>query len=89
MWPSFLPGDTQSGTSVATEFNHVNSDLILLPVYLLTYKYRDKIYRFLVNGQTGKMDGDKPVSYRRIAIAVAIGIVLLLLLWLLLRGSGR
>ena len=34
--------------------------MILLPIYLLTYRYRDKIYRFLINGQTGKMAGDKP-----------------------------
>ena len=34
-------------------------DLILLPVYLLSYRYRDKLYRFLLNGQTGKAAGDK------------------------------
>ncbi|HEV2970793.1 MAG TPA: zinc ribbon domain-containing protein [Pirellulales bacterium] len=85
---SFLPGDTQSGTTVETEFSHVNSDLILLPVYLLTYRYRDTIYRFLVNGQTGKTCGDKPFSGLRIGIAIGMAVLLILIIWLLfyLRG---
>ncbi len=82
---SFLPGDTQSGTVVETEFSHVSSDLILLPVYLLTYRYRDKLYRFLINGQTGKMTGDKPLSMWRIGVAIGLVILLLLIVWLLAR----
>lgn len=80
----FLPGDTQSGVTVETQFSNVNSDLILLPIYLLTYKYRDKLYRFLVNGQTGKFCGDKPLSYRRIAVAVGFVILLIVVIWLLM-----
>jgi DNA-directed RNA polymerase subunit RPC12/RpoP len=82
----FLPGDTQSGTVVETQFSHVSSDLILLPVYLLTYRYRDKPYRFLINGQTGKMTGDKPLSMRRIAVAIGLVILLLFIIWLLVRS---
>jgi len=80
---AFMPGDTNSGLAVETEFSHVNSDLILLPVYLLTYKYRDKLYRFLVNGQTGKLCGDKPLSMIRIIAAIGIVVVIVLLIWIL------
>lgn len=69
---AFLPGDTHSGLSVATRFDQVNSDLTLAPVYILSYKYREKIYRFLVNGQTGKFAGDKPVSFKRIIAAIVL-----------------
>jgi hypothetical protein len=86
---AFLPGDTQNGVAVETQFSHVNSDLILLPVYLLTYKYRDKIYRFLVNGQTGKMCGDKPLSWLRIALAVGLAVLLVFIIWLLLHLRGH
>jgi hypothetical protein len=82
----FLPGDTQSGTVVETEFSNINSDLILLPIYLLTYRYRDKVYRFLINGQTGKMAGDKPLSPWRIALAIGLVILLLVIVWLLARS---
>jgi hypothetical protein len=79
---SHLPGDTHSGLAVRTNFSDVNSDLCVLPVYVLSYKYKDKLFRFLVNGQTGKMAGDKPISWQRIGIVVGVvlGIVLLVLL---------
>jgi hypothetical protein len=75
----FLPGDTHRGLAAETEFSHISSDLCLLPIYILSYRYHDKLYRFLLNGQTGKMAGDKPVSKQRIAIAVGLGIAIVLL----------
>lgn len=70
-----LPGDTYRELRVGTEFSSVNSDLILLPIYLLSYKYKGRLYRFMVNGQTGKLSGDKPLSAWRIAIAAAAGLL--------------
>jgi len=37
-------------------------DYALLPVWVYAYNYRDKIYNFYVNGQTGKIVGRTPVS---------------------------
>jgi DNA-directed RNA polymerase subunit RPC12/RpoP len=76
----FLPGDTHNGVKLHTEFSHVNSDLCLLPIYILSYRYRDKIYRYLLNGQTGKMAGDKPLSAKRIALFVAAIVLFILLI---------
>ncbi len=83
---AFLPGDTHSGLEVETEFSQVNSDLILLPVYLLSYRYRDKLYRFLVNGQTGKVAGDKPISGWKVGIVVGLAVVLAVVVFLVLAG---
>ena len=80
---AMLPGDTHRDLRLETYFRDVNSDLVLLPVYLLSYRYRDKLYRFLLNGQTGKAAGDKPVSWLKIALAAGIGIAAVLLLVLL------
>jgi Zn finger protein HypA/HybF involved in hydrogenase expression len=74
-----LPGDTHNGLVVQTRFRNVNSDLCLLPVYILSYRYLDRLYRFLVNGQTGKCAGDKPLSWQRIGFAVAAAVALVLL----------
>lgn len=85
----FLPGDTSRNLQVSTNFSHVNSDLCLLPVYLLSYRYRDTLYRFMVNGQTGKVAGDKPLSWRRILVFSGIMLAVLLLiffLWMLIAG---
>lgn len=85
---AFLPGDTHRNLSVKTHFGHVNSDLCLLPIYIASYKYQDKIYRFLLNGQTGRMAGDKPVSWQRIAILVAVLVAVLLAVFLILAGAS-
>jgi DNA-directed RNA polymerase subunit RPC12/RpoP len=77
----FLPGDTHSSVKVQTEFSHASSDLCLLPIYILSYRYRDKVYRYLLNGQTGKMAGDKPLSAQRIALFVAAILLCVILVW--------
>ncbi|MBN8603726.1 MAG: hypothetical protein J0M26_22105 [Planctomycetes bacterium] len=79
---SFLPGDEHSDLRVETRLTKHDSDLVLLPVHILTYRYKDKLYRFIVNGQTGKLIGQKPVSAPR--IAAAIGVVLLIILIIVL-----
>ncbi len=77
---AFLPGDEYRDVNVSTYFSKIHSDLCLLPVYILTYHYDDQLYRFLVNGQTGRCAGDKPVSRTRVgglvgAIAVLVLVV--------------
>jgi hypothetical protein len=88
---AFLPGDTHSDLAAETRFSQQHSDLCLLPVYVLSYRYRDKLYRFLLNGQTGKMDGDKPVSHTRIAIVVGVlaAVVIVLVIIALLMASAQ
>jgi len=82
---AFLPGDDHRGLTVDTRFEHVNSDLILLPVYLLSYRYQDKVYRFLVNGQTGRTAGDKPLSKARIGAAIGVALLVIAIIVLLFR----
>lgn len=84
---AFLPGDTHRAVAVQTEFSDTTADLILLPLYLLSYRYGDKVYRFMVNGQTGHVISEKPLSPLRIGLAVAGGLLLLLLAWLLIYFS--
>lgn len=40
---------------------------VLLPVWILNTKYKDKIYTFAMNGQTGKMIGTLPICPKRTA----------------------
>ena len=83
-----LPGDTHSQLSVETNFSQINSDLCLLPIYIASYRYQDKVWRFLMNGQTGKIAGDKPVSWQRILFAVG-GVLLLIVVFLLLVAAMK
>ena len=36
----------------------------LLPVWMLTTRYQDKLYTFAMNGQTGKMVGNLPIDWK-------------------------
>ena len=44
----------------------VATDYLLLPVWMMNYKYKEKTYTFAINGQTGRMVGKLPVSALRI-----------------------
>ncbi len=72
-----MPGDTYSRLQVSTEFELNEIDLVYLPVHVLSYRYRDRVYRFLVNGQTGRFAGEKPVSGVRIAVAITLLLLLI------------
>ncbi|MBP5245262.1 MAG: hypothetical protein J6036_02260 [Clostridia bacterium] len=46
---------------------------VLLPVYLLNLKYMGKNYRFAINGQTGKVVGELPISkFKKLLYYLAI-----------------
>lgn len=77
---AFMPGDTHRSLDVQTWFSYIHADLCLLPVYVWSYRYRDKLYRFVVNGQTGKVTGRKPVSGTRVTIFVVCLIIVILLI---------
>ncbi len=49
---------------------------IMLPIYSAAYHYKDKVYNLLINGQTGEIEGEYPLSIIKIAIAVILAIIL-------------
>lgn len=85
----FLPGDTHRGLHTSTHFTQISRDLIFLPIYILSYRYKDKVYRFLVNGQTGHVAGDKPLSSWRIGGAIGMGLMLILVIVIVALILGR
>ncbi|MGN0318557.1 MAG: hypothetical protein ACI4E1_11570 [Lachnospira sp.] len=71
-----LARDTITGySSVTVLSNHIDmnsrgSEYSLLPVWNLSYRYKGKNYQFMINGQTGKIVAERPIS---IAKAFAYG----------------
>ncbi len=51
---------------------------ILTPIWASGYFYNGKHYSFVVNGQTGRIAGDYPISPVKVAIAVVLGVLLLI-----------
>lgn len=74
-----IGGDEQRISSVSTDYSDERFKHLLLPIWMAAYRYRGKSYRFIVNGQTGRVQGERPWSVWKIAGAVAAGLVFLAL----------
>ena len=83
-----IGGDQQRVDALDTEFGEVTFKHILLPVWIAAYRYRGKTFRFVVNGRTGKVRGERPYSAWKIIAAMIIGALLMALLFSVLYGSG-
>ena len=71
-----IGGDRQRISSIDTKVSDVTFKHILLPVWLAAYKYRGKTYRFVVNGRTGRVQGERPYSALKITIAIILVAIL-------------
>jgi DNA-directed RNA polymerase subunit RPC12/RpoP len=70
-----IGGDRQRIHAIDTDVRNVTFKHILLPVWMAAYKYRGQTYRFVVNGRTGRVQGERPWSAIKITIAVALGLL--------------
>lgn len=52
-------------TSKQLQVAHGKAKYVLLPVWMLYTKYKEKTYLFAMNGQTGKMTGSFPICPKR------------------------
>ena len=59
----------------ASVLSDVDGRPILLPVYIGTWRYKDRPYRVLINGQTGRLTGKAPISWIKVGLAVGIPLV--------------
>jgi len=67
-----IGGDVQRIDQIESAFSDETFKHVLLPVWTAAYRYGGKSYRFLVNGQTGKVQGERPWSVWKIAFAVVL-----------------
>ena len=73
--------NTVRSLRVKTSYTKIKYKYLLLPVWMAHFKYKDKIYQFMVNGQTGKVSGKIPISPAKVAISVVGVLLLLALMW--------
>ena len=67
-----VPGDTHRFLRVNTSFYKITYKHILLPIWVASYYYKNKLYHFLVNGQTGEVQGYAPLSWLKIGIVAGV-----------------
>jgi Zn finger protein HypA/HybF involved in hydrogenase expression len=73
-----IPGDTYRNLQIHPVYSARTFKHILVPVWLLSYKFREKAYQVVVNGVTGMMAGEYPKSPWKIALLVLAAIIVAL-----------
>jgi len=78
-----VPGDTHRNLQVSPDYSGQTFKHILVPLWLLTYQYRQRTYQVVMNGYTGTMAGEYPKSWVKIFFAIllvlaAVGVAVLL-----------
>lgn len=75
--------NTVTPTTNSINLSNSKSYYVLLPVWMLNIKYKDKIYTFAMNGQTGKLIGNIPIDKKK---AILIWILLFVISFLIMFG---
>ena len=69
--------------SMDLDFSDESWRYILLPLYLATYRYGDKHYQVMINGQSGTIAGQRPVDWKKVLAATGGALLPSVLLGLL------
>ncbi|MBI9100762.1 MAG: hypothetical protein JEY91_19980 [Spirochaetaceae bacterium] len=86
-----IGGDEQRISSKNSSYNDIKFKHLLLPVWISAYKFKDKIYNFMVNARTGEVQGNRPYSVAKILFALlcaAIVIAAGIFVYLYFEGNG-
>jgi hypothetical protein len=67
-----IGGDHQRVSSVNTNYSNFTFKHILLPIWISAYRYNNKSYRYLINGRSGEVQGEYPVSIFKIIMVIVI-----------------
>lgn len=67
-----IGGDTQRIVSLRTVYSGVTFKYVVLPVYAMKYKFRNRFFPVLINGVTGEIVGKRPYSWIKITALVAV-----------------
>lgn len=73
-----IGGDKQRIHVLKTRMDALTFKHLLLPVWMLAYRWHDRPYRVFVNAATGEVQGERPYSWVKItSLAVAVATLIL------------
>lgn len=73
-----IGGDRQRIRNMQTQHSDTTFKHVLLPLWSAAFEFRNKTYRFVVNGRTGKTKGERPYSIVKI-MAAGLGVAALII----------
>jgi hypothetical protein len=74
-----VPGDTHRNLVVEADYSGQTFKHVLVPVWVLGYTYGPRTFQVVVNGTTGSIAGDHPLSWIKITLAIVAAILLVLI----------
>ncbi|MBS9777421.1 MAG: hypothetical protein KGV50_01530 [Gammaproteobacteria bacterium] len=72
-----IGGDKQRIRHIDTNYQNSTYKLVMLPIWHSSFEYRGKIYKTVINGQSGKIAGQYPKSTIKITIAATAAALLI------------
>lgn len=71
--------DVISYLNIDTSYEEVLYKYVLIPVWIGSYRYKKKTYRFLSNGENGVITGKHPISALKILFTISIIILIIVI----------
>jgi hypothetical protein len=72
-----IGGDEQRIHSAQTQYGKITFKHILLPVWMSAYRFRDRVFRILINARTGEVQGERPYSPWKIVGTVVLVLIII------------
>lgn len=82
-----IGGDEQRIHSLDTRYDAITFKHLLLPVWMLAYRYRDKPYQVVVNAGTGEVQGHRPYSWIKITLTIVGALIVVGVIALFAQGG--
>lgn len=76
-----IGGDEQIVSSVNTHYAGITFKHLLLPAWLMTYRWNNKPWQVFINATTGEVQGERPWSVWKITFAVLAAIAAIAGIW--------
>ncbi|HTJ44055.1 MAG TPA: hypothetical protein VL463_18240 [Kofleriaceae bacterium] len=67
-----IGGDEQRIIGMDTRYDGVTFKHVLLPLWLSSFRYNEKVYRVTVNARTGETAGERPYSWVKIVLLIVV-----------------
>jgi predicted RNA-binding Zn-ribbon protein involved in translation (DUF1610 family)/DNA-directed RNA polymerase subunit RPC12/RpoP len=80
--------DSARVDSINCTYDNTRYKHVMLPAWVSSFTYNGKSYKYIINGETGKVGGERPYSAIKIAIAVVLAALAILLLFTMCSGDA-
>ncbi len=79
-----IGGDEVRELKISPSMSDVTFKHVILPIWLSGFTYKDQVYTYIVNGQTGRVSGKYPLDTVRVALTIVALVLWLVTIWLMM-----